>query len=440
MTIASPTVPGPSWSNLMQTPIPSHKAYIVGDSIAGNNWATTGTPVNFKAINLEGVHEWANALLGQRFQIAGNSGSGGKTAEQILDAQLGQSVYAAPGYVFLSAGTNDLYNSPPQTGLVTFNRIKALVQSYLAAGIIPIWSTILPRTKPSTNGAAYVAQLLDCNDRLRQWAMSDDVGIFWDGFSVLVDPTNADCNPRSGYTYDTSPAIHPNNVGAYYLGKKLAAAINSYVTTRSVLAYGAEDQTNTSATNGGTASNVLVNPMFTGTGGTVSANCTGTMPDSWTIEWATRTGTGSAAAAIVNVTDPDSGLATAKGIQITISGAPAANDEIRVKQSTGFNTLLTGGSSVQAEAKMSLATPAAIDRPRLLLLVNNTEQTNWGNLAQVSGSGALTDACTFTMKTRDLTVLGTGAASAADFQARVRFNGDGVGTVITISNPRVRKF
>ncbi len=52
----------------------------------------------------------------------------------------------------------------------------------------------------------------------------------------------------------------------------------------------------------------------------------------------------------------------------------------------------------------------------------------------------MTDACTFSMKTRDLTVLGTGAASAADFQARVRFNGDGVGTVITISNPRVRKF
>lgn len=426
--------PPQSWGSLMLTGRPGNEAILVGDSLVQNNWPTSTT--SFVATNLEGMHEWANALLGQRFYISQNLGVGGKTAEQILQSQVWPSIFARPGYVFLSAGLNDLYNVPQQTGATVAARIIEIVQTYLNNNIVPIWSTVTPRAPATTNAARILAQHLDCNDRLRLWAQENDCGIFWDAFAVMVNPTDSDCDPRTGFCYDT-PAIHPNNVGALYLGQKLAGAISNYVTTRQIMAFGAEDRTNTSVSNAGGQSNLLANPYFSGTGGTVSANCTGTMPDNWTIEWATRTGTGSAAAAIVDVADAETGLGTAKGVQITISGTPAANDEIRIKQNTGFNTLLSGGDVVSAEAKMTFASTAAVDRPRVFLFVNNTEQTNWGNLSQTGA--AITSAFTIVGKTRPLTVLGTGAASAAEMQVRVRFSGDSTGTVITISNPRVRK-
>lgn len=399
-------------------------AWIAGDSLAAVNWSTVSN--NFVAINSEGVHEWANAIAGRPLNITTNTGSGGETARDMLRDQIPLLIAAKPGYCFVSIGHNDLYNDLVK-GARAFGRILDVINALLDAGITPIWSTVWARSYSAT----YTVQHLDCNERLKDWAMSNPCGIFWDGFAQLVDNTDANANGRSGHYYDSAPSIHVNNLGAVRLGMKLGALLQKHVVPRFVLPAGATDQTNTAST-----WNVLVNPQFSGSGGTAGAGVSGTVPTGWKVEWVTNTGGGTAVAAIVDVQDPDSLLNTAKAVQVTIGGTPAANDEIRITQDTGFNATMSGGNVVAAQCAMQVVSGVACDRMRTLLLVNNNEQTNWGNASQTQAT--LPAALSVVTRSRPLTVLGTGAASAARFDARMRFNGNSSGTVVRMWQPSVQ--
>jgi lysophospholipase L1-like esterase len=407
-------------------------AWLAGDSFALNNWSTVGA--TFNVINMEGIHEWANALAGRPLDIVNNIGQGGQTCLGFIAEQLPSILAARPGYVFLNIGTNDTFNAASlggdQLGIDTARRIQYIVTTLVNAGIVPIWTTIAPRTSGYT--AARLAECLDCNNRLRQWAADNRCGIFWDQWAPFLDSTSAQCQIKAGFAYD-SPALHPNNYGAFVLGKKLAATLTNFVRPRQVFAFGNESQATATAQR----SNVLINPNFTGTGGTVSANCTGTMPDSWAISWAVRTGGGSAAAAIVDITDPESGVVISKAIQVTVSGSAADNDEILITQASGFNSVISGGDLVRAEAIISIASPANLEQVRIRSQTNTTESTWWGAILQDTGAVSMAQAFTAHTKTRPIAVSGTGAASAARFDFRVRFNGAGTGTVATIYAPRI---
>lgn len=401
--------------------------YIMGDSLSANGWITTGTPSNFLDLGAEGFYVWANALMHQRLNIVGNVAVGGKTAQQVIDEQLAPVVAARPAYAFLSCGVNDLYVSA-STAAVVFERITTILDALIAAGITPIWSTVWARSFISS---AILDAHLDLNDRLRRYALTTtNPGIFWDGFRHLVDPTSTQCAGRTGLMYDAT--IHPNNNGAYYMGKALAAVASSRIPRLPFGAYGAEDQTNATTRD----SNILVNPYFTGTAGTVGANVTGTVPTSWTVDWATRTGTGSAAASIVDITDPDSGLATAKAIQLVLSGSPAANDVLRITQASGFNSLISVGEVVQAECMLRLTSPTLIDGIPMRLQCNTNESTWWALSNQTKA--AFSEGFEVAARTRELTVLGTGAATQARFDVRINFSGAGTGTIL-FWLPRVRK-
>lgn len=404
---------------------------LAGDSLSANNAA--GTTPTFAALQSSGAFSIANALGGNRFNVVGRVAVGGKTAAQVLAEQVPGIVAARPKYSYFSAGVNDLYfeNVP---GNVAANRIISIVQTLIAGGVTPMWSTVWARQLT----AGITDDHIWCNDLLRQFAASNPCGIFFDGFRISQNHGSSTFGIRSGWTYDSAPALHVNNLGAYWLGKAMWKAYDPIVPKLHTLASGVEDQT-TSVNN---KSNILVNPFFAGTAGTVSANCTGTMPDSWVIDWATRTGTGSAAASIVDVLDTDTGLPVAKGIQVVLSGTPAAGDVLRISQSTGFNTQLSAGDSYSSQCVLSLVNPTFTQQVSFRTQTQTLESTWWGNNAPAaSGAGtyeSYPESATFTCETNPMVVSGSGVANQARFDVRITYNGAATGTLV-FSQPRVRK-
>lgn len=403
--------------------------YIVGDSLAANGYITTSN--NFFSLATEGAFNWANALLGGPFFVVGNTAVGGKTAQQTIDEQL--PVLAAlttkPRYAFVSAGHNDLYSEAVSVQ-TAYSRLVTLLEGLRAMGITPIWSTVWARSYD----AVITPRHMQLNDMLRRYAASSGTGLFYDGFEASNDPSSANNEgrlPLASYYYDGS--IHPNNIGAMLIGKYMTSRLRGRVPTSAAgFVVGNEDQTIS-----GAASNLLANPSMQGAGGTAGANVTGTVPTGWTVDWATRTGTGAAAAAVVNITDPDSGLVIAQGLQLTVSGAAAAGDVLRVTQATGINTALAGGNVVQAEGVLQLATPANVSNVAMRIQANTNESTWAGNASQAAGT--LQAFGPAALRTREMTVLGSGAASQARYDVRCTFNGAGTGTVLTLWKPRVRK-
>lgn len=400
----------------------------IGDSIGAANWSTTSD--NYKSVNTHGAMEMANALLGQRFYPVNMFALGGSTAAEHLATQIPQLAASPTKYAFLSTGTNDLYVDLV-SGSTAYSRITAVIEACLDLGVIPIWSTVRARAA----AASTIDDHLYCNDLLKQYAARYNCGIFYDAYMIYQDPTATDGTGRSTFYYDTK--VHPNNLGAYWEGKLIAEACRAAGVQKAfVFSHGAEDQTNDTAGR----SNLLANPYFSGTGGTVSANCTGTMPDSWTIDWATRTGTGSAAASIVNVTDPDTGLAVAKGIQVVLSGTVANLDVLRITQASGFNTLLSEGNDMSAEGVIALTSPVAF-RQVAMRVQTNTDESTWWGINPTATTGSVEDypeANTFWMRTRKLAVKASGAADAARYDLRITFSGAATGTFV-LSRPRVRK-
>lgn len=404
--------------------------YTAGDSLSANQFGISGS--TYLAINTEGAFTWVDACLGGAFNLLGNTAVGGKTCRQMIDEQFPEIIAEAPRYCFFTAGTNDLYLGDADAS-TTYDRIIEAVEKLLAAGITPIWSTIWGRDY----SASYTRLALQVNERLRRYAYTQQAGLFWDGFIPTHDPTGATGGgraPLASYFYDAS--IHPNNLLGMRAGQFCAAAIGSRIYQPNRFVVGSE-----TATTGYNGSNLLLNPNFAGTSGTVSANCTGTMPTSWVIDWATRTGSGSAAAAIVNITDSPTGLAVGQAVQVTISGTPANGDIVRVYQSNTENAALlsnlTTGNVFNCEGQIGVASGAAVRELRFRGQTN-TESTWWG----VNDKTAVDYPASVPLmsgQSQNLTVLGAGAPANARYDFRVTFSGNSSGTVLTFARPRFRK-
>lgn len=407
--------------------------WIAGDSLMANAYVVTGS--NFVNRGSEGWFTWLDAYLGAPFNVLGSSAVGGKTTADFLSTQLSVVVASGARMCALSIGINDI-NVSLLSGAQTAANVITCVQALMAAGITPIWSTLFPQTYDSV----VTPKVAKCNDLLKQFAAANKCGIFIDLFPSRVDTTAPVATPNpsrgSGYSYDNPAYLHPNNLGAMLTGIYGAVQGSNQIPTRNYMQVSNED------VNINSGSNLLANPGFAGTTGTVSANCTGTMPTSWVIDWATRTGTGSAAAAIVGITEPTTGLVIAQAIQVTISGAPAANDVLRITQTDTQNSLLKSnlstGNVIQAEGIVSVASGAAISGIAMRMQANTNESTWLGSNGQTAVAYPAT-VPPMSMRTGKITVLGSGVASQARHDLRITFNGNGSGSVITYRQPRARK-
>lgn len=229
-----------------------------GDSITGAAGGNTGTTISRSAI---GYATWVPILSRQRvfWPVGNNFGVAGNTTAQML-ARLGDVTAARPDVCAIHGGTNDLALTYEES----IANLAAMYDALLGAGCRVIAVPILPRGDVTTT-------LLNKILRVNQWIVGQrearrnfavvDCSLVW------TDPATG--APRPAYTADN---LHPNSLGAYFIGKEIAAVLSAWFPTPLILpanpldVYSATDNP---------AGNLLSNGGFTGTTGTLSNGFTG---------------------------------------------------------------------------------------------------------------------------------------------------------------------
>lgn len=402
-----------------------------GDSLAANNWSTTGN--NFISVNSNGPLAWANALSGGRFDVLARYAVGGTSALDLQNTQMASILSSPAKNVFISTGHNDIFVFN-RSGAETAATITDIFRRLLDNGKTPWYMGIAAR---SYANAGFLAAQRACNDAVQNFVAANPGVIFIDGYRLTVDGTSTQGAIKAGWTYDSGPNLHWNQIPAYWMGKAFARAASGLLIPRQQkFISGADDFTNTPT------KNLLDNVIMAGSGGTAGANVTGTVPTGWTVAWATRTGTGSVASSVVDVTDPETGVVVGKGIQLVVSGTVAANDAIQITNSANLTSRIVGGDQLVARGVITATGPVGVSNIRLRVQTNTNESTWWGSNLAATGSGsvgAVPEGGTFFTETRPLPVLGTGAVAQAVYEMRVNFaDATGAGTFI-LSLPQVQK-
>jgi len=188
-------------------------AIIFGDSITIQNWNSA----NFSN-DAVGYWTWAQMYLRQRFALIRNAGVGGnKTADMLARIQTDVIAYA-PGWVIMESGINDVTNDI--TAAATIANLTTMYLALAAAGIRVVCCTLTPST--NVNTTARQQALYDVNRFIRNYANMHTGFVLCDWYTAMADPTSA-----SPITNMTSDGVHPAVMGAYYLGRILAAALSS---------------------------------------------------------------------------------------------------------------------------------------------------------------------------------------------------------------------
>lgn len=401
---------------------------IMGDSYAANNWSPV--TATYLAVQTSGIMATADEMLGGAFDINQMVAVGGKTAAQIYTEQLPSVLQKKNKFVYLSAGYNDIYVEGA-SGATAAYRVIALLEAITNNGQIPIWHTMGAR---NNQGGVYLAKHLECNTILRNYAKSNPSGVFIDLFAITVDPATSGPSGsavRAGWTLDGTN--HWNLTGAYYAAKVLAKKLQSLVVTPNQLPTSAEDKTTYPD------ANLVTNVAFSGTSGYMGANITGVVPSNWRVEWATRTGAGTAAISVIDVIDTETGLPTSKGLRATISGVTAAGDALIIYQNIPESVNV--GQMFDAMANVDILNPNHVNRVAISAQANANERTWAGQNVAASGSGINSnypESVSLVKRTRKMPALITGVLTS--FEMRVAISGVAGAGSFTLSRPRVRKY
>ena len=248
----------------------------LGDSITyNNNQGTTSA----RAI---GAITWARALSGQAFRTSPslNFGVSGETSVQVLartDSVIATCLAAGVTAIIEMSGVND---AGTRTAAEIYSTRLEIWRKITAAGMVVIAGTVTAYA-PNTTTAARIGEL---NYLMRRNAQNDCAGCFvWDAYPGLADLSVTTGAPIGGRTTDN---LHPNQIGAYWMGKTLLSTLQRVFVGMEFGPHRAEwagDWWQSDATNH-PAGNRWVNPQLAGIGGTKSgAYATGDVADSCTV-------------------------------------------------------------------------------------------------------------------------------------------------------------
>jgi len=211
-----------------------------------------------------GFWHWANYMLGQRFLLIADKGTGGDTTTGMLARFAADVVALAPAWVLIEPGPNDIGGSI--TAATTISNLTAMINQAHAFGIRPIVTTVAP------NGTWNTAQK-QVMSQVNRWLLQEARALF-PGLVVInwtaatIDPTNG--GPNTGlFRNDGGAYIHPLNVGAATLGKVLATALTAHLPAVDRLPWDPGDPYNlvTNAFNGGgttTATGITIDQVAGG--------------------------------------------------------------------------------------------------------------------------------------------------------------------------------
>lgn len=248
------------------------------DDLPVADTAYTSTLTNTSSWSNSCVGYWslAQTMSGQLLDVVSVQGVSGDSSAHLL-ARLGDvwlydgylnTISARPDFVCVEVGTNDcvLYARSAADIKADFDSIVAGIK---ARGSIPILMTITARNGATTPEFQLIAEI---NRYIRQLGHNDSSIIIVDAFGATRDPAVLTGNAISNYLIDLA---HLSNLGAYRVGKTLAAALVAKVGS------GVRGQSEHNF--GGDASNFYTNNAFIGTAGTAGTGVTGTVPTNLTV-------------------------------------------------------------------------------------------------------------------------------------------------------------
>lgn len=193
--------------------------------------------------------------------IAPADGSAGQLDELLAMSPL-------PTHTLILDGTNGIYLGHFTTAQL-IAAYKGVWTRLLRAGIIPVQYLDLPR---AWTAAADRRRQFDLNTQLRTIAAEWGVVIL-DANPILANPADANGDPFTAF-YSDSPALHPNNAGAYAAATPAVNYFNSIVQAAGFHGWSQGDVYNATDTISGNL--VPGGGIFAANGGTLSgANLSG---------------------------------------------------------------------------------------------------------------------------------------------------------------------
>jgi lysophospholipase L1-like esterase len=331
----------------------SNTIALLGDSFTDMSEDTTGVN-SYRAGR--GFLTWAMQRLGQRLQIVSapgtaNGGITGQTTTQILARVQQDVIDVKPGWAHVLAGTNDMITGVA-FGTIQAN-LTAIYDAILGAGIRLIVGTIAPYSGATT---AQLIAIERINNFIREQALTRPGVVLADYHAVLA---GADGNWRTvGTTAYTGDGTHASTGGAMRMGKVLAEALASQVPAVNILPTSNVDAIGNAASFD--KPNLLTNPMFTGTAGTVGTQATGQVADSWVVSTYTASDLTGVTASKVARADNQAGTWQ----QFTLTNV---SQKLRFQQSINMGTNLAAGDLVWGAIEYELSSITDLDLFRVQL-------------------------------------------------------------------------
>lgn len=193
------------------------------------------------------------------------------------------------GYISQLGGSiNDIIHDVAAE--TTFANWSAAMDIYLAGGARPICTPILPHSSTgwiADSGASEQSQRDKINwiaNKQRLYARQHP-GVIWvEAGRDIVDPATGNLYPWAAYDHSApGGGTHTAPRAAFLVGRRMARAVLPYLPPATYLRPDPTDL----RTAANPLGNLLTNPAFLGTSGTVSAPHAGVLPDGWSTGQAT---------------------------------------------------------------------------------------------------------------------------------------------------------
>lgn len=208
-------------------PINSRNASIwaLGDSITANGYTAPAGTVSHLFYNQSYLMWTCLHSLG-RLRFGGIAATGGYTTAQIISTHLPTVVAAKPAYCVVHAGTND---NGTLTLAQSIANLKTIFDSLLAAGIVPVATTMLPK-QTLLNGSRLFLESQSL--WVLRYATTRNFPAV-DITSAMINPANGGWPGYSGGvgTYNVDDT-HPNGLGAKTMGSAIWSVLSSWVPPR----------------------------------------------------------------------------------------------------------------------------------------------------------------------------------------------------------------
>ena len=279
-----------------------------------------GTGFSFMAF---GYTTWANILSGSVLQVpvGGNLGVSGNLTSQMV-ARLSSVLALHPKVVLMEGGTNDIANG--NTAIQVEQNLSIIWNALKSINCKIIYNEILPRYSSYTFTTAQEAERVAINT----WSahQADNANLY------VLDVSSA-FNANT-----TVEGIHPNEEGAYGIGYIDAQTLKKIVSGNNI----AGDLYPNNA--------LTVNPLMTGSGGTLDGTATGTVADSWQLIQSTSGGANVAGSLVTDSIGNQAQI-------ITLSGNYTGTSDSRVDLLSTDGTTVNVGDQIEGVVDFQVTSP-----------------------------------------------------------------------------------